>query len=189
MVKKLYLDGCSFTYGQGLSRNDSLGSLFKRIGGYTVTDFSRPGKSNLAIALDTYNNIDQHDVFVIGWTFSSRFTIRYQDQDLDFFVGSHGKGFDIDPKSLDDAHIEIQKYFYTVFGHPFCDHLSDILVDTTMSHLRIKQKKIVCFSWEKRNIHNNINYPFIAAKERLPDGHLDSTGTLTLFHYLQNQMS
>lgn len=56
MVKRLYLDGCSLTYGQGLARQHSLGALFENVGGYSVCDNSRPGKSNIAMVLDTYQN-------------------------------------------------------------------------------------------------------------------------------------
>jgi hypothetical protein len=185
---RLYLDGCSYTYGHGLPRHQALGHLFTELGGYQVTDRSRPGKSNLAMALDTYNHIDQHDVFILGWTHSSRFTLKYQDQDLDFYPGSHGLGLGLEPQYLDDAHKEIHKYFYTVFSHPFCDHLSDTLVDTTISNIRIKNKKVVAFSWEQRQIKNHINYPYIPASKRLSDGHLDASGTLDLYHYLQNLM-
>jgi len=185
---RAYIDGCSLTYGHGLPRTQSLSALFNDLGGYDVTDLSRPGKSNLAISLDTYNNIHDHDVFILGWTYSSRFTLKYQNQDLDFYVGSHNQGFGIDPQYLDDAHREVHRYFYTVFSHPFCDQLSDTLVDSTISNLLMKNKKVLAFSWEKRNIDNELNYPYIPSNQRLPDGHLNFTGMTTLYHYLQNLM-
>jgi hypothetical protein len=74
----LYFNGCSFTYGTGLSPESTLGRLLGDQGGYNVTNNSRPGKSNLAIALDTYDNVSKHDVIVIGWTFSSRTYLKYK---------------------------------------------------------------------------------------------------------------
>lgn len=185
---RLYLDGCSYTYGHGLPREQSLGSLFRNLGGYEVADFSRPGKSNLAISLDTYKNIDNYDVFVLGWTYSSRFTLKYQGQDLDFYVGAHGQGYGLQPQALDDAHNKIHKYFYTVFSHPYCDHLSDMIVDTTVSNLLASNKKVIPFGWEKRSVKNTLYYPYIQPEQRLPDGHLNFSGMTALYHYLQNLM-
>lgn len=184
MVKKLYLDGCSMTYGQGLPRDQSLGSLYRTIGGYNVKDSSRPGKSNLAIVFDTYQNFENYDVFVLGFTFSSRFGIKYNDQDLDFFAGSHGKGFDLTPEDLDKAHLEVYKYFYTVFGHPYCDQLSDMLIDCLITFLLKQSKEVIAFSWEQRNVTSSIHYPYIKPSDRLPDGHLNKEGTMKLFDYL-----
>ena len=86
MVKKLYLDGCSLTYGQGLDRSDSLGKLFNAPGGYQVLDNSRPGKSNMSIVFDTYQNFRDYDTFVLGFTYSARFGLKYNDQNLDFQI-------------------------------------------------------------------------------------------------------
>ena len=51
MEKKLLLDGCSFTYGLGLKKEETLEHHFIE-NGYQVLNLSRPGKSNHAIALD-----------------------------------------------------------------------------------------------------------------------------------------
>jgi hypothetical protein len=186
MVMRLYLDGCSLTYGQGLPREQSLGELFRTHGGYEVTDLSRPGKSNLAIAYDAYQHFYDYDVIVLGWTYSSRFTLKYQDQDLDFYVGSHGLGLDLKPDFLNEAHIQVYKYFYTVFGHPYCDRLSDMLVDNTTVSASQNNKKVLSFSWEQRQVKSTIRYPYIPNTQRLSDGHLNQSGTENLFHYLQN---
>ena len=89
MVKRLYLDGCSLTYGQGIDRQDSLGALFHTRGEYQVLDQSRPGKSNIAIAFDTYQNFRDYDTFVLGFTYSSRFGFKYHDRNIDFFPRLH----------------------------------------------------------------------------------------------------
>lgn len=191
MVKKLYLDGCSLTYGHGLPREDSLGSLFANQGNYLVKDLSRPGKSNMAIAVDAYKNFQDYDTFVLGFTFSSRFGIKYQDQNLDFYSGFHGKGIGIDESninahSIDEAYLKVYKYFFTVFESPYCDDLSDMLIDGLLAFLQSQNKKVLPFSWQKRYTKNSLTYPYIAPEHRLPDGHLNKQGTLYLYNFLQN---
>ena len=83
MRARLYLDGCSFTYGTGLSAESTLAHLLANQGGYNVRNNSRPGKSNLSIALDAYDNIHNHDIIIIGWTFSSRTYLKYNNIDID----------------------------------------------------------------------------------------------------------
>ena len=182
---KAYIDGCSLTYGHGLPRNQSLSHLFSSLGGYEVLDKSFPGKSNMALCFDTYQNRHSFDVFILGFTYSNRFGIKYHDQDLKFFAGHHGNGFGLDPEDLDQSHSMVQKYFYTVFGHPYCDQLSDMLIDTTVNFLK-KDKIVLAFSWEKRNTEVDLYYPYISIEDRLPDGHLNQNGMIKLFHTLQN---
>ena len=66
LTMRLYIDGCSLTYGQGLPRDQSLGHLFTTQGGYEVFDASRPGKSNTAICMDTHKYFKDYDVFVLA---------------------------------------------------------------------------------------------------------------------------
>jgi hypothetical protein len=186
MSLRMYIDGCSLTYGHGLPREQSLGSMFASQGGYTVTDGSRPGKSNMAIAYDVYQNVSGHDVFVLGWTYSSRFGIKYQDHDIDFFAGWHGQGLGISNQQLDTASQEVYKYFYTVFGPPYSDNLSNMLIDTTMSFLQ--NKIAVGFTWENRDTQHRLLMPFIGPNHRLPDGHLSAQGTAVLYNLLQQEL-
>lgn len=189
MVKRLYLDGCSFTYGQGLPREQSLSSLFKHVGGYDILDNSRPGKSNIAIAFDTYKNFKDYDLFVLGFTFSGRFGSKYKDQNLDFFPGFHGNGLNLEPHDLNVAHTEFYKYFYTVFESPYCDDLSNMIIDTLISFLISQNKKVVGFSWESRQVQAQIEYPYIGPNLRLADGHLNADGTLQLYNFLQSKLN
>jgi len=186
MVKKLYIDGCSMTYGHDLPRDQSLGHLFREDGGYEVLDMSRPGKSNMAIAVDTYKNYRDYDVFVIGWTYSSRFGIKYQGQDMVFFAGFQENQRDLEPHTLDQAFINVYKFFYTVFESPFCDDLSDMMIDGIVSLLEKENKDVRAFSWEPRKIINKIHYPYIAPDLRFDDGHLNANGTKELYQFLQN---
>jgi hypothetical protein len=188
MVKKLYLDGCSLTSGQGLPPEQALRSLFKNVGDYNVLDNSRPGKSNIAIAFDTYKNFKDYDLFVLGFTYSGRFGLKYKDQNLDFFPGFHGKASNLEPHSLDVAHTEIYKYFYTVFESPYCNDLSDMIVDTLISFLISQNKEVIAFSWESRQVQAQIEYPYIGPTLRLSDGHLNANGTLELYNFLQSKL-
>ena len=185
-MQKLYIDGCSLVYGDGLPRDKSLGYLFKTVGGYNVLDLSRSGKSNLAIAFDTYQNYKDFDVFVLGFTFSSRFYIKYNNQNLDFYLREKESGFGLDDAALDDAQVSIYKHFYTVFGQPYCDELSDMLIDGLISFLRSQGKKVIAFSWQHRSVNSTMLYPYIPSSKRLADGHLNEEGMLELYHYLQN---
>ena len=64
---KLYLDGCSFTYGLNLPPEHTLAYLFSVDGGYKVTNGSRNGKSNLAIAMDAYKNSQEPVDIEYAW--------------------------------------------------------------------------------------------------------------------------
>lgn len=186
MVMRLYLDGCSLTYGQGLPRDQSLGDLFRVVGDYEVLDMSRPGKSNIAIALDTYQYHRDFDVFVIGWTYSGRFGIKYQDQNIDFFPGLNGNQRDLEPQSLDQAFINVYKFFYTIYDPSFYNGLSNFLIDGINSFLIQQNKMVRSFSWEKREVTSKIYYPYIGPDQRLEDGHLNSNGVRELYNFLQN---
>jgi hypothetical protein len=188
MVMKAYIDGCSMTYGQGLPRDQTLSHLFSTVGGYKVLDKSSPGKSNIAICFDAYQHRQDFDVFILGFTYSSRFGLKYHDHDLKFFSGHHSKGFGLDLDELDHAHLQVQKYFYTIFGPPYCDQLSDMLIDTMISFLK-KDKIVLGFSWEKRNTSFDLFYPYVSPTDRLSDGHLNQQGTIKLFHNLQNLLN
>jgi hypothetical protein len=183
---KLYLDGCSLTYGQGLGRDKSLGYLFEKRGLYQVTDNSRPRKSNLLIATDTYENWRDYDVFVLGFTFAERFGIKYHNDNLDFFAGFHGHGLDLSTQDLDDTHTELHKYFYTVFEQPFCNNLSDMLIDSLVSFLKSQGKIVIPFSWQTRNTKTELFYPYIMPSNRLNDGHLNEEGVIKLYDLLQD---
>ena len=191
MVKKLYLDGCSFTYGLHLDPADTLEALFVRDGGYIVTNQSRPGKSNLAIAMDAYRHCDSHDTVVLGFTYSARFYLKYQDTDIDFLPSKFNLETDdaVNGDQLSQAYTQFHKYFYTMYEPPFCDTMSDMLVDSVCSHILARGKKLVCFSWEKRNTINTVIYPYIGPEHRLPDRHLNPKGTQYLFDLLQREIN
>jgi hypothetical protein len=187
MTARLYLDGCSFTYGTGLSQQSTLGHLFTGSGGYMVTNKSRPGKSNLAMALDTYDNISNHDVIVVGWTFGSRTYLKYHNRDIDFLpskpilesvdmVGSN---------EIEKSYQELHKQLYSLFDIGHYNKISDMLMSMTYQMALNLNKKIVFFSWDKRDVTIPLLYPHVPVQHRLTCGHLNVSGTEYLYDTLQ----
>lgn len=190
MVDTLYLDGCSFTYGVGLDPKNRLEHLFANTGGYQVINNARPGKSNLAIALDVFQNAKDCDVIVVGWTFSARFYLKINDVDLDFMPnkGTLDIPHIVDAKLLSTAYDNFHKYFYTMYQEPFTDELSDMLVNTVYRWCQQQNKKVIFFTWENRNTDFEIYRPYAPPEYRLPDKHLNSLGTRHLFDTLQQKI-
>jgi hypothetical protein len=117
----LYLDGCSLTYGVGLDSADTLASNFEQAG-YNVLNFSRPGKSNIAIAQDTYNNIDSANIFVLGFTFSARYHLKFNDIDIDLLPSNYTWQYDrdlIQGSDISDIAKNLHKNFYTLFDQTY----------------------------------------------------------------------
>lgn len=190
---RIYVDGCSLTYGQGLPRDKSIGNLFKTIGLHeTVIDMSRPGKSNHAIAFDTWNNRNNYDVYILGFTYSSRFYLRYRDQNIDLHTLSE---FGIEYQMYFDNNIEsictnLHKNLYSLYDVRFCNNLSDVIVDSLLVKLISLNKIVIPFSWEKRNIDFDLLYPVYGEKFRISksDPHLNEIGTKHLFDSLQLEL-
>lgn len=180
---KLYLDGCSFTYGVGLDDKDKLSTLLTQGAGFSVTNNSRPGKSNLAIALDIHRNASAHDVIVVGWTFSDRFYLESRDLQLDFLPTRHTAHIndDVIGEQLEEAYNIIHKQLYTIHDNHFYDDLSDMLINGIYSDLRRQGKKVIFFSWENRNTSMDMFYPIIEPGLRLDDGHLNKKGMQKLY--------
>ena len=188
MKQKIYLDGCSFVWGANLDPAHNLNSLFST--NYEVVNKSRCGKSNLAIAMDIHKNIDNADIFVVGWTFSSRFYLNVDGIDLDFYPGNskelHALNSDnINVDHLESAYWQFYKYFYTMYERPFIDDFSNMLIDTAYSNLVRSGKKVVFFSWEHRAVKCPMYYPYIAPNYKLPCNHLNQAGT----KYLHKQLT
>ena len=184
-MSKLYLDGCSFTFGLGLESHDTLAGRWDSE--YEVINKTRPGKSNLAIALDAFENIQNCDIVVIGWTFSSRSYLKYQDYDIDLLPSRTvvELPFEKDTKIMSDIYTDLHRNFYALHDTAFAGHYSDFLVSSIKYMCEKYQKKSVFFSWERRATDFDIYYPTISPKMRLHDGHLNVNGTLHLYNNLQ----
>jgi hypothetical protein len=185
MQKRLLLDGCSFTYGLNLQRQETLEQHFIQ-SGYEVINLSRPGKSNSAIALDLYNNIDSCDVLVVGWSYSSRWYLKYHKHNIDLLASRENVELPhtLDSELIEQSYQELHRAFYSLFDVEHWNNYSDMLVDNTAVLATQHKKKTVFFSWEPRNIACNIFYPHVPASHRLPCGHLNASGTINLFNNL-----
>lgn len=185
MQKKLLLDGCSFTYGLGLQSNETLEHRFIE-SGYEVVNMSRPGKSNQAIALDIYNHANDFDVVVAGWTYSSRWYLRYHDYDIDLLATRQAielpHTFDAD--DVEKSYVELHRSLYSFFDIAHWNRTSDMLIDTVDAYLKTQNKEFVFFSWESRAVSCPMYYPHISKMDRLADGHLNANGTTKLFDKL-----
>lgn len=183
MQKKLLLDGCSFTYGLNLTKEQTLEHHFIE-NGYEVLNLSRPGKSNHAIALDIYNHVNDVDELVIGWTFSSRWHCGYHNNDIDLLATR--KQIELpytdDSQAIEQSYQELHRSFYSLFDINHWNKTSDMLIDAT--HALVKHKNNVFFSWESRNTQCSLYYPHVVASHRLPCGHLNADGTTKLFNNL-----
>jgi hypothetical protein len=184
-MNKLYLDGCSLTYGLGLDRHDTLAGRWESQ--YEIINKTRPGKSNLAIALDAFENIQTCDIIVIGWTFSSRSYLKYHDYNIDLLPSrtTVELPFERDTKIMSDIYTDLHRNFYALHDTTFANHHSDFLVSSIKIMCEKHQKKTVFFSWEKRKTDFNIYYPTMSRKMRFPDGHLNVDGTAHLHNNLQ----
>jgi hypothetical protein len=185
----LYLDGCSMIHGMGLPRTESLAALMSSKGGYDVIDKSRNGKSNISIALDAYRNWDKCDIFVLGFTYSSRFGLEFENTNLDFYAGfQHNELRGDVPAALSDEFIKVYKYFYLTFSEPYSSDLSDMLVDYTVNFLKSKNKKVFALTWENRKSTTSLYRPYMGTDDRQPDGHLNEQGTQKLYDIIQNEL-
>lgn len=185
MQKRLLLDGCSFTYGLGLASDQTLEQHFVK-SGYDVINLSRPGKSNHAMALDIYQNLDRADIVVAGWTFSSRWHINYHQHDIDFLASRQQVELDpgLDNGDIEQSYQELHKTLYSLFDAAHWNRYSDMLVDYVAALAAQQTKQSVFFSWESRATQTKLYYPHINSSQRLPDGHLNAAGTTYLFDKL-----
>lgn len=185
-MSKLYLDGCSFTYGFGLEESQRLQAQFENAG-YDVTNLSRPGKSNMAIVLDTFNNINNFDRFVLGFTYSSRYYLKFRNTDIDL-ISSRFTLDTLEIAEIEEVYKDLHKLFYILHDTHYWDNVSDMLVDNLLANLKLQLKTVFSFSWEKRITTHQLYYPVILSGERLSDGHLNSVGTQKLFNHIQHNL-
>ena len=188
-MKSIYLDGCSMIYGQYLPENKTLNHLFSNDGGYHVKDNSRPGKSNISIALDVHNNFKNYDIVIVGFTYSSRFGLEFDGYNLDLFAGYHGKKISSNKENAADvseSFLNLYKYFYLLSDTPYLNKLSDMIADHTMGFLYSQNKKVVGITWEGRKTINELYRPCFQPEFYLDDGHLNEGGTFKLYNIIQN---
>lgn len=177
----IYVDGCSYTAGYNLDKKYSLASLVGNYLNAEVVDKSRVGKSNYSIALDLYTNTEKFDLYIIGWTYSSRIEF-----DLDSYIvdGSSSRinidlGNNPNGEYLENEYSILQSKFFRYASR--MPVLSNYFIDT--SALLLADQKYCFFSWEQRNTKQNLFYPIISKEYRQQDtenwqhtGHLTKHG-------------
>ena len=185
MQKRILLDGCSFTYGLGLDREQTLEHWFLE-SGYTVLNLSRPGKSNQAMALDIYSNVDECDIVVAGWSFSSRWHLQYHGHNIDLLAGREKVELPhtLDSGLIEQSYQELHRSFYSLFDTAHWSKVSDMLIDNTAALAAHRGKQAVFFSWESRKVACDMHYPHVPSSHRLPCGHLNADGTTNLYNTL-----
>ena len=190
---KIYLDGCSLTYCQGLDRNLSIGHMLKNNNNCQLLDKSLPSKSNFAIVQDTWNNRFNYDIFILGFTYSDRITINFRDKEFHLHPSKNYRK--IDYQKFHDASIEeslamIHKGAYSLYEQSFYKNQSDCMVDMLITKLKSLEKIVIPFSWEKRNTDWEIFYPIYGQEYRISesDQHLNQKGATDLCYILQTKM-
>jgi hypothetical protein len=189
MNKKILLDGCSFTYGLNLACEETLEHHFIELG-YDVVNLSRPGKGNLAIALDVYQNLKDCDIAVVGWTFSSRWHLKYHNKDFDLLPNREFVELPslVDAGVIEESYKSLHKSFYSLYDATHWNAVSNMLVETLYAQIMLQHKLATFFSWEPRTTSIPVHYPHVTPSHRLACGHLNATGTTHLFENLIKQI-
>ena len=188
---RVYVDGCSLTYGQGLPREYSLAQLFKSQGLYPdVRDKSRPGKSNIGIFYDTLENKNNFDMYILGFTFDNRTHLKFRDQDIDFHL-SRNFAFDYQGEwdsILEDEFVELNRAYYNLYDSNYYRKLNDFLVDSLVTKLRSLNKIVIPFSWQPRSTDFDIFYPLYGKEYWISesDHHLNKQGMMHLYHAIHH---
>ena len=190
-MSSLYVDGCSFVYGDGLDRRYALGNLLN-----ADLDLSECGKSNIAMCEDLYSNIEKYDTFVIGFTFSNRYSFcnkKFERKNL--CVGAAIPKFgEYMGAEIDEAEFEMLRKLYIKFSDlSALDLRSDFYIDSAVNLLEYYNKNNVFFSWEKRNTKQHkdkvlyVGQKFIQ-NEKLSDGHLNENGMKKLANIIRENL-
>lgn len=80
--------GCSFTYGEELSRVDNAWPyLLARTNNWTLTNLAKSGASNDRNIRLLFNELpNQYDLIIFAWTNPDRFEVPYNDRIIDICV-------------------------------------------------------------------------------------------------------
>jgi lysophospholipase L1-like esterase len=154
-VNKIYVDGCSFTYAQGLDRVYSVGAQLT-----AAIDKSRPGKSNTAIVTELYNDIDKYDTFVLGLTFPSRYTFYNDDTPVEIQPGKQQLDTLVDHpmgEFIENTYPQFCKVLWSLTSEQNMNILSNFYLNSIVSLLKEKNKKYVIYSMTSLQC-NDTNY-------------------------------
>lgn len=154
-MSKLYVDGCSYTYAQGLDRTQSVGARFN-----ADLDLCRPGKSNMGIVMDLYPNIDKYDEFILGFTYPSRYTFYNNNEPIDVQPTKNHLGRlknNILGKFVEDTYPMFARVLWSLNNDKKMTDLSTFCLAGAISLLKERNKKYVIYSWLPYNVKDD-NY-------------------------------
>ena len=77
--------------------------------------------------MDAYANCENYDIFLLGFTFSGRFYLKHQGQNIDFQPVFWEPCYGEKPNAefFEQEYKEFHRHFYSLYHRPFCDQLSD----------------------------------------------------------------
>jgi hypothetical protein len=190
-VSKIYVDGCSLTYGQGLDRKYSVGNLLN-----ADIDKSRPGKSNTAMVTEIYPDIDLYDIFIIGFTFPVRYTLYNDNMPIEIQPGKDLLNRLIDHpigEFIEKTYSQFFKVLWSLTNEEKLTTLTDFYINSLISLLKEKNKKYVIYSWGNAKcsdqcfflptIPMNLNYRISKS-----DSHLNIKGMIELVNQIKEKL-
>ncbi len=190
-MSKIYVDGCSLTYGQGLDRKYSVGNLLN-----ADIDKSRPGKSNTAMVTEIYPDIDLYDIFIIGFTFPVRYTLYNDNMPIEIQPGKDLLNRLIDHpigEFIEKTYSQFFKVLWSLTNEEKLTTLTDFYINSLISLLKEKNKKYVIYSWGNAkcsdqcffipNIPMNLNYRISQS-----DAHLNKKGMIELVNQIKEKL-
>jgi hypothetical protein len=178
-VVKTYVDGCSMVYGHGLAREYSLAHLIN-----ADVDMSRPGKSNMGIAIDLIENIDKYDKFVIGFTYPNRYSFFDTNRPIDVHPSLETIRLSMDSEYIEsDVYPKFFQMLWMLTDESKLYSLSSFIVQSTISLLEKMGKESALFSWHQ---YPGVRRLQFSAEFKLPDSHLNEKGMEKLANYVTN---
>jgi hypothetical protein len=158
-------------------------------------DLSRPGKSNTAMAIDLYKNINNFDTYVIGLTYPIRYTfynnkepfdLQPSKDNLDRLVGHPMGDF------IESTYPQFYKVLWSITDENEMQVLSEFYLNSIISLLKSHNKQYLIYSWTTLNCNDN-NYfvPSIpyGSGYWLPDKHLNGVGMNFLVKSIKEKLN
>lgn len=170
----LYVDGCSFIAGVGLSEEYKLSNLLK-----ADKDMSIEGKSNLQIIHDLHLNIENYTHFVLSFTFDTRTVVFLEGTDRFHILPGIDTGR-ITNKWEFEKYKHFHEFYYRHMNINFTAKLHDFYVDGAISLLKYYNKQYVIYSAEPRDskFKDEINLLHFYPEYKNYDNHFNEEGML-----------
>ena len=149
-MKNLYVNGCSFTYGHNLPKEQTWPELLSKKLNLDLINQSKNGQSFSGIVWNTIDSLIQESsdetLVVIGFTWSTRYHIRLNDENFDITPGY------LNPKrNKENSVVEKFSEFYKELT----------LKDTKLEHNQNKKLELDIILLESFLKQRGFNYRFI----------------------------